>query len=203
MAVIHGPMFARVERMRVILRVLAMGLAVVVMVVLRVVVEGIVSMYISGNAVLVTRARREKTPLGAEHPEADADDESPGTEREVRLHAPRDEPRRSERGEHGHQDDPAGVRQGDKDAEDEGVDGPAAHADDVRGSDRLSMSGRGRVDRPQPEARHQVQNALCPVLALPTSASEIFIAERRSARSPTHLAPRRSPRQVEALPPVS
>src|SRR5213083_768872 len=110
MAVIHGPMFARMDRMRVILPVLVVGLAVV-MVVLRVVVEGIVSMYISGNAVLVTRARREKTPLGAEHPEADADDESPGTEREVRLHAPRDEPRRSERGEHGHQDDPAGVRQ--------------------------------------------------------------------------------------------
>jgi hypothetical protein len=59
MAVIHGPMFARVERMRVTRRVLVMGLAVVMMmmVVLMVVVEGIGSMHISGNAVLVTRAR--------------------------------------------------------------------------------------------------------------------------------------------------
>jgi len=57
MAVIHGPMFARVERLRVTRRVLVMGLAVVMMVVLMVVVEGIGSMHISGNAVLVTRAR--------------------------------------------------------------------------------------------------------------------------------------------------
>ena len=43
--------------MRVIRRVLVVGLAVVMMVVLMVVVEGIGSMHISGKAVLVTCAR--------------------------------------------------------------------------------------------------------------------------------------------------
>src|SRR3989442_503251 len=107
----------------------------------------------------------QHAPLGSQHPEAEANDEDRGPDSEIGLHSLRDQPGRAQRRQHGDQNDAARVRQRDEDSEDEGVDRSPPHADDVRGRDGLAVSRRRRVQRSQPEARHQVPHALkhrCP-----------------------------------------
>src|SRR5215469_3654072 len=86
-----------------------------------------------GMAVLVVlRDYGQQTHLASEHPAADPDDEDPGANREVSLDLLRNKPSGPERRQSRNQDNPARVRQRDKDPEDHRVHGTAAHANNIR-----------------------------------------------------------------------
>jgi len=103
--------------------------------------------------------RRERQ-LGAEHPEADTDDEESGADPQVGLHPLGQQPGRAQRGEDGDEDDPVRVRERDEDTEHGGVDRSSARADDVSGRDRLAVSGRGRMNGAEPETGREVEDGV-------------------------------------------
>ena len=70
------------------------------------------------------------------------------------------QPCRTERGEKAHQQDSAGVREGNEYTEDQGVDRLAAGADNIGRRDRLAVPGRRRMHRSGPEARKDVEKHL-------------------------------------------
>src|SRR5215831_13733252 len=118
-----------------------------------------------GMAALVLRDYGQQTHLASEHPAADPDDEDPGANREVRLDPLRNKPSGTERRQSRDQDNPARVRQRDKDPEDHGVHGTAAHANDIRSRDRLPMPRGRRMDRAQPKAGQKIKDAFSHSLA--------------------------------------
>src|SRR5262245_1216702 len=75
------------------------------------------------------------------------------------LDSLRDKPGGAECRENRDEDNPARVRQRDKDAEDHRVDGTTAHADNVRSRNSLPMPRGRRMDCAQPKACQKIKNA--------------------------------------------